>query len=292
MIALIRLTFFLAVFCFALGLGGAYQGYVKGQLVFYLVVAGVGLTAIAFLFSVIVSILKPATNRKSKEFEMPVTATLSLFLGLVVLAAGGYGYMSYGSKPMIRDISTDTDNPPKFRGKVKTIEALEGLEFLPPSTMPRGYNPMDGMEQMQAYQNVRPAAFKQNREVVYQAALVAAKTSPGWQISFEDSSNAHFEATVETELFHFIDDIAVEVRTDKQQKSILQVRSRSRVGIFDLGTNAARITQFITKVTEKVPQIAKRMEAQQSQVEDGGAAPSPAGGGENSTNPAATETNN
>ncbi len=265
MILLIRFYFFLAIFCFALGLGGAFQGYVKGQLVLYLVVLGVLLTVAAFLFSIIIWILKPSKNKGSKEFEMPITATLSLILGLAVIGVAGYGYsVYYGQKPLIRDISTDLDNPPKFRGPVQTISALEGLEYLPPSIFPRNYDSTDGMKQAQAYPSVRPTSFSESQEVVYQAALVSAKTTPNWKIAFEDAENFHFEATAETELFHFIDDIACDVRTDKTGKTFLQVRSRSRVGRFDFGTNAMRITKFIAKVKTKVPQIAKRMEKSQT----------------------------
>lgn len=263
MILIIRLSFFLAVICFAVGLGGAFQGYVRGQLVLQLTALGVGLTAIAFLFSVIISILRPATNKKSKEFEMPVTAVLSLVMGLALLGVGAYGYLQFGDKPMIADISTDTDSPPKFRGPVKTVAALEGLEFMGNASLNRGYNPMDGMEQLTAYPAVKPTLFEQAREVVYQAALVSAKTSPGWRIVFEDATSYHFEAEFESEMFHFIDDIVVEIRSTKDLKSQLQVRSRSRYGIFDLGENANRIARYLMKVKQKVPEMQKRMQTLQ-----------------------------
>ncbi len=261
MIFIIRISFFLSIICLSVGLGGAYQGYTHGKLVPLLAVAGVLSLLLAFLFSLVISVVKPPTNPRSKEFEMPITGVISIVLGLGLFAIMGYGYTLYGDKPLIKDISTNTDLPPKFRGPVKTISALEGLEFLSNSSVSRGYNLADGMEQISAYPEVQPQVYKESQEIIYKAALVSAKTSPGWQVLFEDANSFHFEAVAESDLFHFKDDVAVEVRLNKKSESVLQVRSRSRVGIFDLGANAKRIVAFQAKVKSKVPQIAKRMAA-------------------------------
>lgn len=262
MVAIIYLSFFTSILCLALGLGGAYQGFVLGRLVLVLIAVGTAAGALAFFFAVVLSLVRPITNRRSKEYETPVVAVLSLVLGLALLGVGAYGYSLYGSKPMIRDVSTDTDNPPKFIGPIKTVQAEEGMEFLPNTTIKRGYDVMDGIAQASGYSNIKPVEFRQARDVVYEAALIAAKTSPGWTITFEQSWEFHFEAEIRSETFRFMDDLVAEVRTGKENKSILQVRSRSRVGLFDLGVNAARIKKFIAKVTEKVPQIAERKLAQ------------------------------
>ena len=55
------------------------------------------------------------------------------------------------------------------------------------------------------------------------------------------------EATDTTFWFGFKDDVAIRVRPD-DGGSVIDVRSVSRVGRSDLGTNARRILQFLERV--------------------------------------------
>ena len=62
----------------------------------------------------------------------------------------------------------------------------------------------------------------------------------------ESESDQYLAATFRSSLFGFVDDF--EIRLDSDQKNI-QVRSASRVGHSDLGTNLNRVTQFKSLIT-------------------------------------------
>lgn len=75
-------------------------------------------------------------------------------------------------------------------------------------------------------------------------ALVRAR---GWEIAKIDPVAGALEATDTTLFFRFKDDIVVRVRPDPARpgRSIVDMRSISRVGGSDIGVNAARIRAFL-----------------------------------------------
>jgi hypothetical protein len=73
--------------------------------------------------------------------------------------------------------------------------------------------------------------------------FVADRVAKGWAIVSEDQATGTFNATATTFWFGFRDDVAVRVRAEGEG-SVIDVRSTSRVGLSDLGANAARIRAF------------------------------------------------
>ena len=69
----------------------------------------------------------------------------------------------------------------------------------------------------------------------------------GWEIVSVAPNELRIEATDTTLLFGFKDDVVIRVRP-QAQGSIIDVRSLSRVGGSDFGTNAKRIRAFLRKV--------------------------------------------
>ena len=67
---------------------------------------------------------------------------------------------------------------------------------------------------------------------------------PGWEITFEDKANGHFEGVATTRLFRWRDDFIIEVTPAGEGKSRIDMRSKSREGKSDLGANARRIRRF------------------------------------------------
>ena len=70
----------------------------------------------------------------------------------------------------------------------------------------------------------------------------------GWEVVAVDQANGTLLARETSKLFRFVDDVLVRVRSDASGGSIVDVRSKSRVGQGDLGTNAARIRRFAEKL--------------------------------------------
>jgi uncharacterized protein (DUF1499 family) len=74
-------------------------------------------------------------------------------------------------------------------------------------------------------------------------ALGAARRM-GWEIVAADSAAGRIEATATTTWFGFKDDVVVRIKPN-QNGSRIDVRSESRVGGSDIGTNAKRIRRYL-----------------------------------------------
>ena len=79
--------------------------------------------------------------------------------------------------------------------------------------------------------------------------VVAVARGLGWTIVAAVPEEGRVEATDETFWFGFTDDIVIRIRSDPQGSRI-DIRSTSRVGVSDLGVNAARVQAFIDKLIE------------------------------------------
>jgi uncharacterized protein (DUF1499 family) len=80
-----------------------------------------------------------------------------------------------------------------------------------------------------------------------QRAIDAARAS-GWEIVSSDTASGSLEATATTRWFGFKDDVIVRVRPEAGGGSRVDVRSASRVGESDLGANAKRIREFLSRL--------------------------------------------
>src|SRR2546430_16131990 len=73
---------------------------------------------------------------------------------------------------------------------------------------------------------------------------VAPRTAagmPAWEITATDSAAGRIEATATTRWFGFKDDIVIRVTPRGTDSSVVDMRSKSRVGKSDVGADAARI---------------------------------------------------
>ena len=94
-----------------------------------------------------------------------------------------------------------------------------------------------------AYPEIGPRTYRAPAEDVYAAIrdLVAARDR--WEIveDEEEARRLEFEAT--TPVMGFVDDVTVEVE-EKDDASLVHIRSASRVGEGDLGKNASRVREL------------------------------------------------
>lgn len=70
----------------------------------------------------------------------------------------------------------------------------------------------------------------------------------GWHVVAAVPAEGRLEATARTFWFGFTDDVVVRVRPGEAGGTRVDVRSKSRVGRSDLGTNAARIRRFLQRL--------------------------------------------
>ena len=71
----------------------------------------------------------------------------------------------------------------------------------------------------------------------------------GWEIADASSDRLHIEATDTTFWFGFKDDVVIRI-TPEPDGSRVDIRSLSRVGKNDVGTNAKRIRAYLRKLDQ------------------------------------------
>ena len=126
--------------------------------------------------------------------------------------------------PYINDITTDTEHPPQFAS-------------------PKTYPTYFGELQQIGYPDLRPLELAAPPTQAFaRAAKIAADL--GWEVTTLDERAGRIEAVVTTRWFGFKDDVVIRI-TPTATGSRVDMRSKSRFGRSDLGTNAHRIQDFL-----------------------------------------------
>jgi len=165
-------------------------------------------------------------------------AWLGLAAGLVVAGVPSAWVWTAGRVPPIHDITTDPNHPPVF----SAIAPLRG----------DGANPIDyggpavAAQQRKGYPDLGPALLDLAPRQAFDAALATARDM-GWEIVDANPGQGRIEATDTTFWFGFKDDVVVRV-APTESGSRVDVRSLSRVGRSDVGTNAKRIRAFLARL--------------------------------------------
>jgi len=159
----------------------------------------------------------------------------ALVIGLSVAAVPLYVQNTVDSVPRIHDISTNTNNPPEF----VDVRPLREDAANPPE-----YAGAEVAEQQrEAYPDIRTLETGMDSDTLVELALDTAREQ-GWEIISAVTEDGRIEATDTTLWYGFKDDIVIRVR-ETDEGSILDIRSKSRVGASDLGKNAARIRDYL-----------------------------------------------
>ena len=181
------------------------------------------------------------------------SALLALFIGLALLVYPAYLGMQAYRLPPITDVTTDPDDPPRF-------EVISRLR-------PRDANPIvypggdTADKQRAAYPDVEPLIVTSTPQQAYDTAL-AIMTKRHWRVLDKrppqgTRREGRIEAVALTFLMGFREDVVVRVRNDGEGARV-DVRSASRYGPYDFGSNAARITRFLEEVDESLGEQAER----------------------------------
>lgn len=175
--------------------------------------------------------------------------SLGALLGVLLgVAAGGAAFglpramlQRAQAAPRIHDISTDTLNPPRF-------VALAAIRRASPNGLAYGGAAI-AAQQHRAYPDILPLALGVHPEAAFQRCLEAAR-GLGWKIVAANPAALRIEATDSTPFFGFKDDIVIRI-TPLDSASRVDVRSASREGLSDLGTNAQRIRAFYREIVRR-----------------------------------------
>ena len=167
-------------------------------------------------------------------------AFAALVIGLLVVGIPWQWRRTARGVPPIHDITTDTDAPPQF-------VAIAPLRANAPNPLEYG-GPEVAAQQRRAYPDIRPLILDLPADRAFQRAYDAAREM-GWEIVDADAAAGRIEATDRTFWFGFKDDVVIRL-TPTGNRTVLDVRSLSRVGGGDAGTNAKRVRDFLEKVQE------------------------------------------
>lgn len=140
--------------------------------------------------------------------------------------------------PLVNDVSTDPNNPPQLRWAAELRTAQD---------LPINPAPLKAFEEKPGplFTSAPPA------EVITEAHALMEQL--GWQVR---PSPQGLEAVVTTGWFGFQDDVALRVFAGPSETRI-DMRSASRQGRSDLGTNRARIEEFLIRLNERLGQAYK-----------------------------------
>jgi uncharacterized protein (DUF1499 family) len=190
---------------------------------------GIGTGAVALLM-----LLVPRTRRRSAA-----SLLLALVVALTTAAIPLYARSVARSVPPIHDISTDTERPPAF------VAVLPLRADAPNSAEHAG-------EELARTQRAAYPDIVTHRVAAAPAEALAraerAARAMGWDIVAVDAAAGRIEATDTTLFFGFKDDVVVRVEADGAGGSRVDVRSVSRVGMSDVGKNAARIRAYLRRI--------------------------------------------
>jgi uncharacterized protein (DUF1499 family) len=177
-------------------------------------------------------------SRRKARTGAAVFAGFGVLIG--VLTAGvGYGWLRQAQAVPagLHDVTTDLENPPSF-------EALAALR--PPASQTATPSPAVVSLQRLHYPDLAPVIVARPVALVFERARLVAENQ-GWTIVASDPATGRLEATDTTRWFGFSDDVVVRL-TPWGAGTRVDMRSASRNGSADTGTNARRIRRFLTAI--------------------------------------------
>jgi uncharacterized protein (DUF1499 family) len=174
------------------------------------------------------------------------SALTAIVIGVGLLAYPSYLGIKAYKLPWIYDITTDPIDPPRY-------EALARIR--PRDANPVIYAGLSAAEQQRtAYPDIETMEQDANPKAAYEAAL-AVMTKRKWAVLLkrapEGRRDGQIEAVARTPIMGFRDDVVVRIRP-VPDGSRIDVRSSSRYGTFDFGSNADRIRRLIDDIDDAI----------------------------------------
>ncbi len=168
---------------------------------------------------------------------------IAIFLGLLPLAILLPHLSKALSLPMINDISTDTVNPPKFVDSVpRRVGSANSVAYGGSDSWPA--DKLAAVTRA-AYPDLKTQSTSISfSEAVRRSTLILEDM--GLEIIMSDIDLGRVEATATSFWFGFKDDLVVRV-AENEGRVMIDLRSKSRVGQADFGSNAERIREFIRR---------------------------------------------
>lgn len=151
-------------------------------------------------------------------------------LGSAVIGCGFFCLLAHA---LLNDITTDINNPPGYASVLVGDLPAKSRMLIP-----------------KAYPDLMPATYPDKKYLeVFAAVAAVAGTMPRWEVTLVDPAKGAIEAVASTPT-GFKDDVVIRVQNLTGGGSVVDMRSKSRVGVGDLGANAARIRAYFKVLHE------------------------------------------
>lgn len=195
--------------------------------------------AYAAITAAIVTVVAALLVRGAQRNRSLVVAAVAVVIAFGIVSVPWRMLRAARALPPIHDITTDTNDPPAF-------VALHDRR--PGAINPVGYGgPTVAAKQHAGYPDIAPVILNvSSTQALERAATVARQL--GWNIVAVDTVAGRMESSDRTQWFGFTDDQVVRVKPTPAGSRI-DIRSLSRVGGSDVGTNARRIREFLAAIT-------------------------------------------
>lgn len=167
-------------------------------------------------------------------------------VSLLILAGPSWYLPDLLLLPRINDVATDPAAAPRF----------EALVMQRPVSNKRISYPDNGfaLQQASAYPDIRPMVLERSPEETYDLVREAVKRMD-WEVVTEQKPNeegpGRIEAVSRTLVMGFPDDVVIRVAPEGNETRV-DVRSSSRFGQHDFGTNARRIRRLFASVKSQL----------------------------------------
>ena len=188
------------------------------------------------MLTVVISLVAIGISWSRDQRKAMIASGLVLVMSGILVAVPVSWYRTAKTVPPIHDITTDTNNPPEFQAVVPLRKDGQN---------PLKYGGEDvARQQVEAYPEIRSTTSERSYERVFETVRQVARDKE-WTIYYASKKEGRVEATDTTFWFGFKDDIVVRLPKTKDGVTVIDVRSQSRVGKSDVGTNARRIRHFL-----------------------------------------------
>lgn len=213
------------------GFGYQWKWWTLEQALFGVLPSAVFVALYALLLVVFWGMLSLAARSRRGIWAATLAGAIALVTFMVPLNQS----LRARSLPPIHDITTDMAVPPEFVNALSVRLAW--------SANPATYAGDEIADlQAQFYPDIQPITLRMNPKEVLSRCLRVIERQ-GWEVIAVSPQEGRIEAVDTTFWFGFKDDVVVRVRPVDGGTRV-DIRSKSRIGVSDLGTNADRIRRF------------------------------------------------
>jgi len=197
-------------------------------------VVGFACFAMSGLCGLLALVFSLVGGSRTKQWKR---AGVVLGVAVALLAVPALQLLSAFGAPPIHDITTDTADPPPFVAALPLRAAANAMN-------PPEYGGAEvAAQQHQAFPDIQPLVMNMPPPQAVERVLDEVREF-GWDISAAEPAEGRIEAVDTTWFFGFKDDVVIRLRPVEGGTRV-DVRSTSRVGLGDAGTNAKRIRRLL-----------------------------------------------